>query len=58
LEREPERAVKPERPKVVDLQKRKYAKTVMHFYDKFDRAIKREDRVEKSEVERDARKRW
>jgi hypothetical protein len=50
--------VKPERPKVVDLQKRKYAKTVMHFYDKFDRAIKREERVEKSEVERDARKRW
>lgn len=50
--------MKPERPKVVDLQKRKYAKTVMHFYDKFDRAIKRDERVEKSEVERDARKRW
>jgi hypothetical protein len=53
-----ERAVKPDKPKAVDFQKRKYAKTVMHFYDKFDRAIKREERVEKSEVERDARKRW
>jgi hypothetical protein len=50
--------VKPERPKVVDLQKRKYAKTVMYFYDKMDRAEKREDRVAKSEVERDARKRF
>ena len=29
--------MKPERPKVVDLNKRKYAKTVLHFYDKFER---------------------
>lgn len=50
--------MKPERPKVVDLQKRKYAKTVMYFWNKLDRAEKREDRIAKSEVERDARKRW
>jgi hypothetical protein len=49
--------MKPDRPKVVDLQKRRYAKIVMYFYDKFDRAEKREDRIAKSEVERDARKR-
>lgn len=50
--------MKPERPKVVDLQKRKYAKTVMYFYDKFERAEQREKRVAKSEVERESRKRW
>ena len=50
--------MKPDRPKVVDLNKRRYAKTVMYFYDKFDRAEKREDRIAKSEVERESRKRF
>lgn len=44
------------RPKVVDLNKRRYAKTVLHFYDKFERAAKREQREQRSEVERNARK--
>jgi len=50
--------MKPERPKVVDLNKRRYAKTVMYFYDKFDRAAKREQREQKAEVERENRKKW
>lgn len=49
--------MKPRAPKVVDLNKRRYAKTVLHFYDKFARAEKREQREHKSEVERAARKR-
>lgn len=48
--------MKPERPKVVDLNKRRYRNTVMHFYDKFDRAAKREQREQRAEVEREARK--
>lgn len=48
--------MKPEKPKVVDLNKRRYAKTVLHFYDKFDRAIKRDQREQRAEVEREARK--
>jgi hypothetical protein len=50
--------MKPERSKVVGLNKRRYSKTVMHFYDKFERAAKREQRDEKAEVEREARKKW
>lgn len=50
--------MKPERPKVVDLNKRRYAKTVLYFYDKLDRAAKREQRNKKAEVEREARKKW
>jgi hypothetical protein len=50
--------MKPERPKVVDLNKLKYAKTVLHFYDKFERAEKRQQREERAEVEREARKKW
>lgn len=49
-------AVKPERPKVVDLNKRRYANTVLHFFDKFERAAKREQREHRAEVEREARK--
>jgi hypothetical protein len=48
--------MKPERPKVVDLNKRKYAKTVMYFYDKFERAEKRQQIEHRAEVEREARK--
>lgn len=44
-------------PKVVDLNKRRYAKTVLHFYDKFQRAEDRAKREHKAEVERAARKR-
>lgn len=50
--------MKPERPKVVDLQKRKYAKTVLHFYDKFARAENRQQEEKRAEVEREARKKW
>jgi hypothetical protein len=49
--------MKREPPKVVDLNKRRYAKTVLHFYDKFQRAADREQREHRAEVERDARKR-
>lgn len=50
--------MKPERPKIVDLNKRRYAKTVMHFYDKFARAADRQQREHKAEVERENRKKW
>jgi hypothetical protein len=46
------------KPKVVDLNKRRYAKTVMYFYNKFERAAKREQHEQRSEVERNARKQW
>lgn len=50
--------MKPERPKVVDLGKRRYRNMVLNAYDKLQRADEREKRVAKTEVERDARKRW
>jgi hypothetical protein len=50
--------MKPERPKVVDLNKRRYAKTVMYFYDKFARADNREKEIRRSEVERENKKKW
>lgn len=50
--------MKPERPKVTDLNKRRYAKTVLHFYDKMDRAMNRERKEKRAEVEREARKKW
>jgi hypothetical protein len=50
--------MKPEKPKVVDLGKRRYRNMVLNAYDKLERAEDREKRVAKSEVERDARKRW
>lgn len=50
--------MKPERTKVVDLNRRKYAKTVLHFYDKFERAAQRQQKEQKAEVEREARKKW
>jgi hypothetical protein len=49
---------KSEPPKVIDLKKVRYGRTVMHFYDKFERAAKRQDREHKAEVEREARKKW
>jgi hypothetical protein len=43
---------------LADVNHVRYAKTVMSFYDKFERAAKREQREHKAEVEREARKRW
>lgn len=43
---------------ITDLNGIRYARTVMHFYDKFERAEKREQRERKAEVEREARKKW
>ena len=49
---------KPEPPKVVDLNKVRYGRTVMYFYDKFDRAATREREIRRSEVERENKKKW
>jgi hypothetical protein len=46
------------KPVIRDLNGVRYARTVMHFYDKFERAEKREQLERKAEVEREARKRW
>lgn len=50
--------MKKDRPKVVDFNKVRYAKTVLHFYDKLDRAAQRGQREAKAEVEREARKKF
>lgn len=50
--------MKKDKPKVVDLHRVRYAKTVMHFYDKFARAADRQQREHKAEVERENRKKW
>jgi len=49
--------MKAKAPKVTDLNRVRYARTVMHFYDKFERADKRAAREHKAEVERASRKR-
>jgi hypothetical protein len=49
---------KPEPPKVVDLNKVRYGRTVMYFYDKLDRAATREKKIRRSEVERENKKKW
>lgn len=49
---------KPEPPKVTDLGKRRYRNMVLNAFDKLERADQREKRIAKSEVEREARKRW
>lgn len=50
--------MKTERPKVVDLGKRRYRNMVLNAFDKLERVDQREKRIAKTEVERDARKRW
>lgn len=44
--------------KVVDLSRVRYAKTVMHFYDKFERKAQQGQREQKAAVEREARKKF
>lgn len=47
-----------DKPKVVDFTKVRYAKTVLHFYDKFERKAQQGQREQKAEVEREARKKF
>lgn len=51
--------MKPERTKVVDLNKRpryRYQNMVLSAFDKLERSAKREQRERRAEVEREARK--
>jgi hypothetical protein len=50
--------MKPERPKVVDLQKRRYAKLVLSAYDRLAHQAVREHEEKRSEVERENKKKW
>lgn len=43
---------------IADVNHVRYARTVLSFYDKFERADNRERLEHKAEVEREARKRW
>lgn len=49
----------PRKPSTItDLNKVRYGRTVMYFYDKFDRAATREKENHRSEVERENKKKW
>lgn len=43
---------------IIDLNKVRYARMVMYFYDKFERADKREQENHRAEVERENKKKW
>jgi hypothetical protein len=50
--------MKPEKPKVVDLSKRRYAKTVLSAYDRLAHQMVRSREERRSEVERENKKKW
>jgi hypothetical protein len=50
--------MKNDKQKVVDLNKRRYAKAVLNAYDRLAHAAVREREERRSEVERENKKKW